>query len=162
MWYFICWFMKKLSQHLAALNSKHLCSHSFCGSGMQVWLSWVPWGSPGSLTRFSQDAGQDIGVGLISRISWGGFYSQTCSWFLSGLHSSQAVGLTKVLSACCLLARGLPHFPHSPRHGPLHREAHNMAAGFINARREAAGGKPESFYNLIPEVTSITFQNSIY
>lgn len=99
MWCFVCWFMKKLCQHLAALNSKHLCSHSFCGSGMQVWLSWVPWGRPGSLTRFNQDAGQDVGVGLISRLRWGGFYSQTCSWLLPGLSSSQAVGLTKVLSA---------------------------------------------------------------
>lgn len=32
----------RLLQNVAAWNSKHLSSHSFCASGIQEWYSWVP------------------------------------------------------------------------------------------------------------------------
>lgn len=36
------WLDNKLPQNVAVYHDKHFLSYSSCGSGVQVWLTWVP------------------------------------------------------------------------------------------------------------------------
>lgn len=127
----------------------HLLFHSFCDSGIQVWLSWVPLAHRG-LTEVPQ--GSHSSHRAATKMAAG---AMVLSEGLNGedpLPSSLAVGRIQSLTGYWSEAASFSSLPC----GPLHRAGHNMEMALLRASkrgrvRRYLKWKSLTFCNLILE-----------
>lgn len=122
---------KKLPQHLADYNSKHLLFHSFCGSGIWKQLSWYV--SPAFLINLQ--AGCQLKLQSSHDLTGAkNLLPDSLTWLLSDLRISAAKLIQVALST------NLPH---------------NMADG--SPRERWWRWKMKSFYNFVSGLTPYHF-----
>lgn len=123
----------KLSQNLAAYNSKHLLSQRLCGSGILVWCGRV------SLAQGLSRGWSEGGQGQLSQGSIRGGSSK---------FTQVVFGWTQFLLGCW--TEDLSSLPYET----VHRATHNMVPGFFRVNEQKNEGVPPKMDGLIPEMTS--------
>lgn len=123
MWYFYLLVHEKPPQHLAALNSRHLCYRGFCG--VRCGLVGVSQGIQGPLTGFSQDADRDV-IRASSQGSAGEVYSQACSHGCCQTQLLTGCWTDWSLSSLLAVVRSSSLPPHRPRHRAAQLTSHQL------------------------------------
>lgn len=102
------YYVSVVSKH-SSFNSKHLLSHRSCGSGIWVWLSWVPWPKSSESCSYSVS------------LPWGRSASELNSWLLA---SPSLLALPGDISPChmCLSIGQLTTRPGSLQSEQAKRE----------------------------------------